>query len=268
LHFFFEALAFRGENGKTDLQINIALPIDNVAMDEDPDTTVILERRVVLLRGAREISRSVENLGVVISDQNRDLGLLAVERINVSTKPGEYELRVQASRRNTNRVQVYGQALDLEDFSSADLKLSDLQIAQHVEEADPDRPSKFARKGWDIRPAPARTFERGQPLFVYYEIYNLNRDEFGQTRYQIGYEVETRTSEGKITIPFLAKLKRKHGDKVGFEFEQTGAKPDEHDYFELDLSEAKPGNYELRMKVKDLTTRQTASKQTMFTVSR
>jgi GWxTD domain-containing protein len=268
LHFFYEALAFRGENGKTDLQINIALPIDNVAMDEDPDTTVIVERRVVLLRGATEISRSVENLGVGINDQNRDLGLLAVERVNVTTKPGEYELRVQASRRNTNRVQVYGQALDLEDFSKTDLMLSDLQIAQYVGEGDPDNPSKFARKGWDIRPAPARTFQRGEPLFVYYEIYNLTRDEFGQTRYQIGYEVETRTSEGKITIPFLAKLRRKQGEKIGFEFEQTGTEPDENDYFELDLSEAKPGNYELKMRVTDLATEQTVSKKAVFTVSR
>jgi GWxTD domain-containing protein len=267
LHFYYEALAYRGEDGQTDLQINIALPIDNVAMDEDPDTTVVVERRVVLLRGAQEISRSVENLAVGINDMNRDQGLLAVERVDVKVQPGEYELRVQASRRNTNRVQVYGQILELEDFGKTDLMLSDLQIAQNVVEANPDRPSKFGRKGWDIQPAPARSFRAGEPLFVYYEIYNLNRDEFGQTRYQIGCEVETTTSEGKIKIPFLAKLRKKQGEKIGFEFEQTGTETDENDFFELDLSEAKPGSYELRMRVTDLTNQQTTSKHSMFTVS-
>ena len=266
LHFFYEALAYRGEGGLTDLQINIALPIDNVALPDDPDTTVIVERRVVLLRGSREIDRSVANLGIDVNTMNRDQGLLAVERVNILVSPGEYELRVQASRQSTNHVQVYAQALDLPDFSKPDLALSDLQIAQHVAEADPEGPSKFVRNGWDILPAPARTFRRGEPLFVYYEIYNLNPNEFGQTRYQISYEVETRTTEGKIKIPFLAKLRRKEGEKIGFEVEQTGTSPTENDYFELDLADARPGRYELRMKVTDLTTQQETSMTTRFSV--
>ena len=268
LHFFYEVLAYRGDGEETDLQINIALPIDNIALEDDPDTTVIVERRVVLLRGTREVARSVENLGVGINSANRDQGLLAVERVNVPTLPGEYELRIQASRRNTKRVQVYGQNIEVPNYNRPELMLSDLQIAQHIAEADPENPTKFARAGWDIRAAPARTFRSREPMFVYYEIYNLKRDTFGQTHYQISYEVETRTSEGKIQIPFLAKLRRKQGEKVGFEFDQTGTLETEKDYFELDLSEAKAGRYELRMKVKDLETEQTTSQTSQFSIAR
>lgn len=267
LHFYYEALAYRGEAGRTDLQVNIALPIDNVAVPEDEDTTVVVERRVVLLRGNREIDRSVENLGVGINATNRDLGLLAVERVNLPVEPGEYELRVQATRRGTNRVQVYGQALELTDFHQPTLSLSDLQIAQYIAEATPNSASKFVRNGWDIRPAPARSFPQGDPIFVYYEIYNLRRNEFGQTRYKIGYEVEARTQEGRIKIPFLAKLRRKGGETVGFEFEQTGSSETETDYFELDLAEAKPGRYELRMRVTDLETGEETSRVGFFAVT-
>lgn len=266
LHFFYEALAYRGEDGKTDLQVNIGIPIDNVALPEDPDTTVVVERRVVLLQGTREIDRSVEYLGVGINAMNRDQGLLAVERVNLPVNPGEYELRIQASRRNTNRVQVYGQGLELPDYAKPDLALSDLQIAQNIEEADPSQPSRFVRNGWDIQPAPTRSFHRGEPLFVYYEIYNLTRDAFGQTRYRVSYEVETQTSEGKIKIPFLAKLRKREGEKIGFEFEQTGERETETDYFELDLAEAKPGKYELRMKVTDTNTGQETSRSALFSV--
>ncbi len=267
LHFFYEALSYRGENGRTDLQINIGLPIDNVALPEDPDTNIIVERRVVLLRGAHEIERSIKNLGISVNSLNRDQGLLAVERVNLEVEPGEYELRVQAGRRSTNHVQVYGQALDLIDFSKPDLSMSDLQIAQQITEANPEQPSKFVRNGWDIRPAPTRSFHKGEPLYVYYEIYNLNRDTFGQTKYQISYEVKTRTTEGTIQIPFLAKLRRNQaGEKIGFEVEQTGSDPTETDYFELDLAEAKPGRYELRMKVRDLTTQTEVSRSSPFSV--
>ncbi len=268
LHFFYEVLSYRGEGAETDLQINIAMPIDNIAFEDDPDTTVIVERRVVLLRGTREVTRSVENLSVGINSTNRDQGLLAVERVNVPTRPGEYELRIQASRRNSKRVQVYGQNIEVANYNGPELMLSDLQIAQHVAEADPENPTKFSRAGWNIRPAPARTFRSGEPMFVYYEIYNLKRDTFGQTHYQISYEVETRTSEGKIQIPFLAKLRRKQGEKVGFEFDQTGTLETEKDYFELDLSKAKAGRYELSMKVKDLETQQTTSQTSQFSIAR
>ncbi|MBE83627.1 MAG: hypothetical protein CME21_13780 [Gemmatimonadetes bacterium] len=267
LHFFFEALAYRGEDGQTDLQVNIALPIDNVALPDDPDTTVVVERRVVLLRGAHEVDRSIENLGIGVNSLNRDQGLLAVGRANLPVQPGEYELRVQITRRNTNLIQVYGQALELEDFSRNKLALSDLQIAQKIVEADAERPSKFVRNGWDIRPAPTRSFRTGEPIYIYYEIYNLNRDEFGQTKYRISYEVEARTSGGKIKIPFLAKLRRaKEGETIGFEFEQTGSVTQENDYFELDLAEAKPGRYELKMRVRDLTTDQETTKTSLFSV--
>lgn len=269
LTFFYEAVSFRGEEtGKNDLQINIGLPIDNVALPSDPDTTVLVERRVVLLQNrATEVGRSVEQLGVTINDANRDQGLLAVERVDMGVAPGRYELRVQAGRLNTKLVQVYPHALILTDYTRPELQLSDLQIAQHVVEIFDSTPAtRFRRGNFEIQPAPARQFRQSDAMYVYYEVYNLKRDEFGQTRYKISYEVETQREKGKFKIPFLAKLRRKRAETIGFEFEQTGSDETEKTYLELDLAEAKPGEYEVRLKIDDLNAQTETIREATFTV--
>ena len=56
-------------------------------------------------------------------------------------------------------------------------------------------------------------------------------------------------------------------DGFGFEFEQTGSNPMESDYFELDLAEAKPGRYELRMKISDVSSGEETSRTSLFSVT-
>ena len=266
IDFRYEAVSFRGEEGQTQLQVSVALPIDEIALPTDPDTSVVVERRIVLLKNLEEIHRSIDYLGVGINDDTRGRGMLAVDVHRVDVRPGSYELRVQAQRTNTNRVEVYPQALDLRDYWVDDLILSDLQIAQNITETNPAEPTKWTRNGFEILPAPTRQFRKGQPLFVYYEIYNLTGDEFGQTRFQLSYEVEAQTSERKIKIPFLAKLRKKSGETVGFEFEQTGTEETENDYLEIQLADAKPGHYEVRMKISDLNAETETTRQAEFAI--
>lgn len=266
IDFRYEAVSFRGEDGQAELQVSIALPIDEVAMEDDPDTSVVVERRIVLLKNLNEVYRSIDYLGIGISDDTRGRGMLAVDVHRLQTRPGRYELRVQAKRTNTNRTEVFPQALDLPDYWGKDLVMSDLQVAQSVSDANPSSPTRWTRKSFDVIPAPTRQFRKGQPLFIYYEIYNLLRDEFGQTRFQVSYEVQAQTSEGKIKIPFLAKLRKQSGESVGFEFEQTGTAETENDFLEIQLAEAKPGQYEVRMTIQDLNAGTETARQAAFTV--
>ncbi len=266
LDFRYEAVSFRGdEEGLTELQVSVALPIDEIALPTDRDTSVVVERRIVLLKNLDEVHRSIDYLGVGINDNTRGRGMLAVDGHRVQVKPGAYELRIQAQRTNTNRTEVYPQGIDLPDYWIEELILSDLQIAQRITESVAE-PTKWTRNGFEILPAPTRQFRKGHPLFVYYEIYNLKSDEFGQTRFQLSYEVQAQTSEGKIKIPFLAKLRKTSGESVGFEFEQTGSSDSENDYLEIQLADAKPGRYEVRMKITDLNAGTVATRQAKFAV--
>ena len=252
LDFYFDALSFRGKDDKTELQVVIGLPIKNVALTGDVDTTVVVQQRVVLLdRSWNEHHKTVRDILVPISDRTRRGDNMAMDLVNLQTRPGHYELAVQAFRRETDLLQVYRMPIDLPDYSRDRLMLSDLQLSQRILEARTGSDSTFVRGSWKILPAPSRVFYTHDPIFVYFELYNLTRDDFGSTRYEVSYEVEARDVGGSI-IPFLPKLKKKDGRAIEVTYEQTGTETSVFDYVEMDLDVAKPGRYTLRVGIKDL----------------
>ena len=271
LDFYYEALAFRSIDGSTELQVNIGLPIDNVAMPSDPDTAVVVERRVVLYSSrSPDLQRDNQKLAIPIADANRGQGLLAVDRVDLRADPGDYELAVEAGRTNTDKLQVYRQTVTLPDYSSGRVMLSDIQIARNVTEASETGRTRFARGNWDILPAPSRSFPEGDPLFVYFEIYNLNRDTFGNTRYEVAYEVRSRalTSKGGRAAALLSRIRRRNGESIEVRYEQVGTETRVADFVELDLGEIQPGTYVVRMDVKDLNSELTASREGVFHISK
>ena len=247
MEFYYEALTFRGRNGKADLQLNLGLPLDNVLVAGDRDTTVTLDRRIALIENRTEqVQKTRDRLDVRISSVGKGTGLLAVDRVDLTAAPGTYRLALQMSRLHTNRLQAYHQEVEVPDYDGGQLLLSDLQVAYLVSEAGPNSDPRSVRGKWQISAAPSRAFRSGDPVFVYFEIYNLTRDAFGNTRYEVGYEVR----RGRKKLKTLAR--KGSGEMVSVSYKQVGASPHESDYVELDLRKGKSGRYRVKMTVKDL----------------
>ncbi|MDA0748433.1 MAG: GWxTD domain-containing protein, partial [bacterium] len=262
LEFYYEVLTFRGENGQADIQMNFGLPLDYVMEEEDVDTTILIERRITLLDGeALPAQKRRENLGVPVSVHSMGKNQVAVDRVDLAAAPGTYQLALQMSRVHTDRMQAYNQEVEVPDYFSGELMLSDLQLAQEVTEADLASTDKFVRGKWQIQPSPSRAFRVGDPLFVYFEIYSLTRDAFGNTRYEIGYEVRSR---GKKRIKTQAK--KPSGETVAVRYEQIGTETTVYDYVELNLGDARPGHYTVLMSLKDLNTGKEAVQESKFQI--
>ena len=269
LDFYYETLTFRGDENEIDVQVNIAIPIDAVALPTDHDTTIVVERRVALFTDREtDLQRRRQQLAIPISDAGRGKGLLAVDRVDMAARPGEYQLAIEASRTETEMLQVYRQTISLPDYHGDKLILSDIQIAKRVKETEEASRSKFARGGWDILPAPARAFPPGAPLFVYFEIYNLTRDTFGNTRYEVAYEVRAKSlkTEGSPAT-FLPRIRKRTGESIEVRYEQLGTETTVNDFVELDLAQARPGAYVLTMNVKDLNSGEVTRREGAFRVS-
>ncbi|MDE2998997.1 MAG: tetratricopeptide repeat protein [Gemmatimonadota bacterium] len=261
MEFYYEALTFRGRNGEADLQLNLGLPLDNVLVDGDRDTTVTLERRIALIEDrTEEVRKTRDRLDLRISPSSRGTGLLAVDRVDLTAAPGAYRLALQMSRLNSNRLQAYHQEVEVPDYDSGELLLSDLQVAYRVVEAGPGADPKSVRGQWQIAAAPSRAFRSGEPVYVYFEIYNLTRDSFGNTRYEVGYEVR----RGRKKLNTLAR--KGSGEVVSVSYGQVGASPHESDYVELDLRKGKPGRYRVRMTVKDLVSGRETAREGRFQI--
>ena len=191
-------------------------------------------------------------------------GRALLDRVDLKVRPGQYRLAVQAQRRNTNRLQSYLQELPLPDYSGSNLGLSDLFLAREVSAATKASDPKFVRAGWSILPTPSHVFHLGQRVFIYFEIYNLARDEFGATRYEVAYEVHRTDETGTSFLPILARIWRRTGEAVTVRYEQTGTEEWVADYVELELGEASEGRHRVRMTVVDRNGGQEVSKEAMF----
>ena len=116
-------------------------------------------------------------------------------------------------------------------------------------------------------PIPTRTYPRGRSIFVYYEIYNLVRDEFGQTRYRVVYTIRPVGGNiiSRLVRTFVGKKK-----EVGVGYEQIGYGEMETLYMELDLGETTPGRHYLKVSVTDLNSGEEAmvEREGPFTVAK
>ena len=108
-------------------------------------------------------------------------------------------------------------------------------------------------------------------MTIYYEVYGLTSDEFGQTRYQMDYKISPR--KGK---PLIVTILRAVGTLLGIEekkvvtisYEQVGTRETEYNYLEIDVSGSEAGQYEMEVTVTDLNTGMKVNKEVMFFIGR
>jgi len=140
---------------------------------------------------------------------------------------------------------------DVHDLSTLDgdrLMLSTLKLAFDITPATEhfDR----HRDALNIVPNPTKSFRREEPIFAYYEIYNLTYDGEGQTHYTVNFTLRKAGKKGlvkRITGVFGSGEKY----QVSVESDQTGASRTMTNFISFDMSKAKKGDYVMTLEVKD-----------------
>ena len=132
------------------------------------------------------------------TDSLRKHYLLSQRTVRVA--PGQYHVAAEVMDRASKSISTFR---DLRTLSSQDiaLTLSDLLQASRIEAKNPF-PER--RSGLTITPNPLRTYYRSEPVFVYFEIYNLARNAFGRTEYEISYRVSPPREDEIDPALFLA----------------------------------------------------------------
>ncbi len=124
-------------------------------------------------------------------------------------------------------------------------------------------PENRDRKSLVMVPNPLNAGKRGDPLYIYYEIYNLGLDAKGNTEYTADFTL--RLLEGRKNL-----LQRVFGgggkSSISVRNRRTGKIRNVSDYLGFDVHKAAPGKYELNLKIVDRNTRQEASSTVAVTL--
>ncbi len=100
------------------------------------------------------------------------------------------------------RVPAFTSRDTLESMPVSGLRLSSLVAATSVQDRESvvtwPANAYFIRFGQAIVPRPSVQFELNEPIYFYFEIYGLTRDEIGATRYQIALTVTSQRERGLL----------------------------------------------------------------------
>ena len=271
--FYYFPAGFRGEDGATRLEIYYGLPAGEMArlpVDEKTDQ-VMLDRGLAMFDSLwTEVYRVQDQLTFQApSDQQVLDGAFIPGVLAFEVAAGLHYLSFQVRDVVSGKSQVYQQSLAVADFSQRDdLLMSDIALAFYVGPSDEQGP--FQKRGLKIIPMASKAFRPDQNAYVYFEVYNLKRDEFGRTKYRVDYSFRAQ-EKGLAPIRALRGLGRmlrlqEKRREVVISYQQSGDTPEDVAYVELDLKDAEPGGQEVRVKVTDLLADRDVKKEIAFKI--
>ncbi|MEJ2617488.1 MAG: GWxTD domain-containing protein, partial [Ignavibacteriaceae bacterium] len=206
----------------------------------------------------REIAEN-KNKIKSLSNMNKieipDSGSLFINTEKLVSPPDSGNLAFEIIRDKDKGVSSYHGKFKLKSFNSFSLEMSDIVLASVVNK-DKKIAGRINRMDYSILPNPTGIFSEDQDLYIYYEVYNLEKNERGLTDFQQTIILQKKGEEG-FSIGKLAGSVLKFIGMEGNE-QQIGltSKYQTNDknssiYLQLDMKGYDPGNYVLSVKIKD-----------------
>ena len=262
--FYFDLADFRGRDGRSALEVYYGVP--NSAgryVHEEDVTRMVVDRQIALIPAEYDtVYRAGGDLIYEAPGRQDGAGAFVPDVVRLEAPPGRYKLEVRARNRLNGRLGIYRKDVKVEAYGPDRLRLSDLELAWRISQGRSG--GKFSKGDVQVIPIPTRLFRKGHSVFVYYEAYNLTRDDFGQTKYQVEYTIGPR--KGGIVSRLVRTLAGRQG-KMSVGYEQMGFGESESAYVELDLSACRPGRHYVKVAVTDLVSGEKTEKEAFFQVS-
>ena len=245
---------FRGEGDLADLYVHYGIPIVEYNPDQrqidvtaNTGTFLISDERDILAEQRRTIY-GLRTSQIIPFDETN----LWVDTKVMRAPPGTHEVSVEFETASQATVAVQRREVDVPDYAADRLALSDVMLAYHIEETENDEPlgdADVVRRGLSIRPAPWTVFSVRQPVYLYFEAYNLQLGSDGQSDYTVEISLVPKETAKGITKVFKGLFGGDEG--VSVRYPGSSATPDPSEYQILDATDQPPGLYTLTVRVRD-----------------
>ena len=158
-------------------------------------------------------------------------------------------------------VGVFRDTVFVQAFPDDVIAMSSVLLASHAGKG---------KEGIEVVPNPLRTFDADELLYLYFEVYNLVRDAFGQTDFSVTYRVgppDLRRFSDKRDRKAIAQLGISDDRwRISVSTDYRGREMQEPVYLSVDLSELGPGVHLLSIVVTDRQTGLQTWRETLFRI--
>ena len=267
--FYYDLADFRKDH-RSSLEVYLGVPhVVGHYQQEKDETRIEVERTVALLN--RQTGEIYRREGQLVFENDGDLtgrrdGFVP-DMVRLAIPAGRYLMEVGLTDRLSLSRGRYRQEVIVEPYGGQGLQISDLQLAWRIETELTG--SRFSKGEVRVIPMPTRTYGPGQSVFVYYEIYNMEKDAFGQTNYTVSYTITSGDIPSAVSnISRLFRWEAGKREELAVTYEQLGDAAREMEYVELALDEQVPGRYSLKVSINDMNSGERAEKDVVFVIAR
>lgn len=274
LAFVYQLASFKGIEDQADVEVAYSLPATQLGNVEDGlgDQTWLSGRLALQDEDFNFVQGVPFRMGPLPRPASEQEKLqLSTGAFRFSARPGAYRSAVSLRDSLSQKFGIYTAPLHVADFTEDRLQLSDIKLAASI--VPTEGTGMLVRNGLHIAPHPARLYSRATPVFIYYEIYNLERDAEGRTGFRTELEISTKETRRNIALRFLTALgnlvsQRSDDQSTYVTFADSGTSADDFKFTSIETQDLEPGTYTLTLTVTDLHTEQTDTKTVDFIVVR
>lgn len=244
----FTSAAFRGPNGQTMVEFYFAFPLNPIA-EALPDQagSALVERGVAVHRmDWRPVRKDRETLEIPINRKRLRDDHVFSDFYRAILPPDSYFVAIHIKPLETHLLGGHARIpFFARDFRSENLMMSDIELASLIEPAT--REGRLVRNGLVVVPNPSRQYKANKPVYIYFEVYNLQPDPRGIARFRIEYTVRRKGGKRKLFGLFGGGTS---SISVKNDRQTTGAFSAE--FLAIDAEKLGKGAVELRITVTDL----------------
>ncbi len=276
MNFYYFPASLKGPDSLSAVGVYFGLPTDQIKIPDPFGTVEVpVELEVVLYDSWwQEVARVTNPKTYRVPNFSPSRDAMVPDLLSLAVKPGYYHMAVRLKQTVPNLMQIYKSNFYVDNYQDRDsLHLSDLILAANVAQGGP--PGKFTLRGYSLAPLPSSSFQSEMPVFVYYELYNLQPDSSGLKHIKVEYLVSSSSRDLSTARRIINTLGRFIGvrnevGKVVTTFEHDISNEGDVDpiYISIDASSYPGGQYNLRVTVHDTVSGQQTTKDVTFIVSK
>jgi hypothetical protein len=172
-----------------------------------------------------------------------------IGQYHLAVQPDSYFVAFFVRQPATNRLGGWKDQVRIPRFDGSALAMSSLVLASSITPASDN--GLFTKNGLRIIPVPSKRFARQQPVYVYFEVYNLVPDAGGKSSFLVEYTTLLRKEKKRGTKKVFSILGSKTKPSTTLALEREANGPTSTEYLALDLNKAGAGDFRLSVRIKD-----------------
>jgi GWxTD domain-containing protein len=251
LEYFYMPRQFKGSSGKTALEIFVAIPYLQLEFERVGERALAtIDWRQVLRYPSWRISDSTEARKIyrIRASQIDNPNLSVTDRLSLTGYPDSLIFSISIRDTLSDHKGIDTRGIRLRDFYTGKVEISDIVLARRIDK--PVEELRFTRDDLRIISSLDNRYFVGEPVWLYFEIYNLEKGSDGKTSYTIKQTVTQKKPGG-----LLASIKSAFGgdDLQEVETSYSGGSiySDENRILSVHLSELEPGDYTISIEIID-----------------